>query len=139
MNTLIYALMGLILGYVVGIVIATVVAFVLDLEGAGRFIAIGSGLLGALAGPVVAKRLGESSPQWTVQPRSAYPGVMRTAVPRDRGRAGCRFGREPPDATVSPYSDGRCDTDRRQTVRMGPGPGVPGHRSHALQPTGGSS
>lgn len=61
MNTLMYALMGLIVGYVIGIALAAVFAFVLDLGGAARFIAIGSGLLGALAGPAVAKRLGESS------------------------------------------------------------------------------
>ncbi len=61
MTTLMYALMGLIVGYVVGIVLAAFFAFVLDMEGAARFIAIGSGLLGALAGPAVAKRFGESS------------------------------------------------------------------------------
>lgn len=61
MTTLMYALMGLIVGYVVGIVIAAVFAFVLNLDDAARFIAIGCGLLGALAGPAVAKRLGESS------------------------------------------------------------------------------
>lgn len=62
MNTLMYVLMGLIVGYVVGIVIAAVFAFVFDMESAARFIAIGSGLLGAVAGPPVAKWLGTSTP-----------------------------------------------------------------------------
>ena len=48
-------------GTVVGIVIAAAFAFVFDMESAARFIAIGSGLLGAVADPVVANRLGESS------------------------------------------------------------------------------
>lgn len=61
MNTVIYALMGLIVGYVVGIALAAFVAFVLDLDGIARFVAIGCGLFGAVLGPMVANRLGESS------------------------------------------------------------------------------
>jgi NhaP-type Na+/H+ or K+/H+ antiporter len=61
MNTVLHALMGLIVGYLVGVAIAAFFAFVLDLDSAARFIAIGSGLIGAALGPTVANRLGESS------------------------------------------------------------------------------
>lgn len=57
MNTMINALMGLILGYLIGILLAAFVAFVLGFEDAARFIAIASGLVGALLGPSVFGRL----------------------------------------------------------------------------------
>ena len=53
MNTVMQMLMGLIVGYVIGIVLAAFFAFVLELDDIARFIAIGSGLVGALAGPRV--------------------------------------------------------------------------------------
>jgi NhaP-type Na+/H+ or K+/H+ antiporter len=57
MNTVMSVLMGLIVGYVIGIVIAALFAFVLDFDSVARFIAIGFGLLGAVAGPRVFGRL----------------------------------------------------------------------------------
>ena len=57
MNTIMSVLMGLIVGYVIGIGVAALFAFVLDLDDIARFIAIGCGLLGAVAGPRVFGRL----------------------------------------------------------------------------------
>jgi NhaP-type Na+/H+ or K+/H+ antiporter len=57
MTTIMTVLMGLIVGYVIGIVLAAFFAFVLDLDDVARFIAIGCGLLGAVAGPRVFGRL----------------------------------------------------------------------------------
>ena len=61
MNTLMYALMGLIVGYVIGVGLAALFVFAFDMDGVARFIAIGCGLLGAVIGPTVARRLGRSS------------------------------------------------------------------------------
>ena len=52
-----FAALGLIVGYAIGIVIAAFFAFVLDLDDVARFIALGVGLLGAIAGPRVFGRL----------------------------------------------------------------------------------
>ena len=57
MNTVMSVLMGLVVGYVIGIAVAALFAFVLDLDSVARFIAIGFGLLGALAGPRLFGRL----------------------------------------------------------------------------------
>src|SRR5690606_1764708 len=53
MNTMINVLIGLIVGYLIGIILAAFVAFVLGFEDAARFIAIGSGLFGAVLSPFV--------------------------------------------------------------------------------------
>jgi len=50
-------LIGLIVGYLVGIVLAAIAAFVFGFDEAARFIAIGSGLLGAIVATPVANRL----------------------------------------------------------------------------------
>jgi NhaP-type Na+/H+ or K+/H+ antiporter len=57
MTTIMSAFMGLIVGYVIGIAVAAFFAFVLDLDDVARYIAIGFGLLGAVAGPRVFGRL----------------------------------------------------------------------------------
>ena len=61
MNTMINVLMGLIVSYLIGIILAAFVAFVLGFEDAARFIAIGSGLVGAVLGPSVFGRLREDA------------------------------------------------------------------------------
>lgn len=61
MTVLMHVLMGLIVGYVIGIMIAATFVFGMGMEDPARFIAIGAGLLGAVAAPAVAKRLGQSS------------------------------------------------------------------------------
>lgn len=57
MNIILRVFVGLIAGYLIGIVLAATAAFVFGLEDAARFIAIGCGLIGALAGPIVFSRL----------------------------------------------------------------------------------
>ena len=61
MNLLMHMLMGLIVGYMIGIAIAALFVFGLGLEEPARFIAIGSGLLGAVLGPAVADALARRS------------------------------------------------------------------------------
>jgi phosphate/sulfate permease len=60
MSTIMHTLIGLVAGYVFGIVVAAVVAFAFGMEDAARIIAIAFGVLGALTGPAVARRLDES-------------------------------------------------------------------------------
>jgi Na+/H+ antiporter NhaA len=53
MNLFLKILIGLVVGYTLGVVIAAFTAFVLDLDDIARFIAIGSGIAGAILGPVL--------------------------------------------------------------------------------------
>lgn len=57
MNTLVKVLIGLVAGYVIGIALGAFTAFVLGVEDAARFVAIGCGLLGAILGPTLLDRL----------------------------------------------------------------------------------
>lgn len=53
MTMLVNVLIGLVAGYLIGIALGAFAAFVLDLEDAARFIAIGCGIAGAVLGPLV--------------------------------------------------------------------------------------
>lgn len=57
MDTVLKMLIGLVVGYIVGIILGAVNAFVLDVESAARFVAIGCGLLGAILCPTILDRL----------------------------------------------------------------------------------
>ena len=57
MTTLLKILIGLIVGYTIGVGLAAIAAFVFDLDDVARFIAIASGLAGALLGPTLLRRV----------------------------------------------------------------------------------
>ena len=57
MSIWVKVLIGLVAGYLVGIALGAFTVVVLDFEDAARFVAIGCGVLGALAGPTIVDRL----------------------------------------------------------------------------------